>query len=125
MKRADSHFKGEVHLVQGAQRRMHDSKPEAARVQDVRSLEDWLFESSYRRAARSRYLAELGAGQREPNRALDSNAMAVSRSYAERARRLVPAVSDSLRTVPGLRTCLHRACQPWALFHLVVYHIYR
>ena len=49
---------------------------------------------------------------------------ALSRSYAERALGLIPAVSDSLRTVPGLRTCLHRACRPWALFHLVSYHIY-
>ena len=48
----------------------------------------------------------------------------MSRSYAERARGLIPAVSDSLRTVPGLRTRLHKACRPWALFHLVSYHIY-
>ena len=48
----------------------------------------------------------------------------LSRSYAERARGLIPAVLDGLRTVPGLRTRLHRACRPWALFHLVVYHIY-
>ena len=52
------------------------------------------------------------------------NTGCMSRSYAERARGLIPAVSDSLLTVPGLQTRLHRACRPWALFHLVVYHIY-
>ena len=48
----------------------------------------------------------------------------LSHSYAKRACRLIPAVLDSPWTVPGLQTYLHRACQPWALLYLVVYHIY-
>ena len=68
-------------------------------------------------------LSDQGGSSSEDN--LSQQPLAtLSHSYAERARGLIPAVSDSLRTIPGLRTRLHRACRPWALFHLVVYHIY-
>ena len=47
----------------------------------------------------------------------------VSCSYAKGAHRLIPAILDSPWTVPSLRTCLHRACQPWASLYLINYDI--